>query len=380
MNRHELRLLLITTFAAFCALYAPQPILPRLAEEFAISNSDASLLISATLLPLGLAPILYGYLIEAVPARLLLTGALLALAIGQLLFAIAEDYWLLLVARLIQGLSFPAIFTAVTTYCSSSATPDSVRRVMALYVAVTICGGYAGRLISGLIADLADWRLTFYILTATFILCALWITRLPGKTRIDFTRLDKKAIVSVWQEAKYRNGLLVIFFIFFVFAALLNAMPFRLREIDPGISDFMISMVYGGYLFGAMIAVFSSRISAKLGGDIRSIMIGIVLFSAATLAFAIPGTTFALVNMFAFVIGMFLVHSILSGYLNQLATKRKGIVNGLYISFYYAGGAIGSWLPSLIYSELGWNALIFILLIFCAAGLYFTYRLEKCSS
>lgn len=379
MNRGELRLLLLTTFVAFCALYAPQPILPRLAEEFGVSASDASLLISATLLPLGLAPIVYGYLIEAVPARLLLLYAIGMLIVGQLMFGIAQSYWFLLAARILEGLSFPAIFTAIMTYFSTATTQDSVRRIIGYYVAVTICGGFAGRLFSGLIASNFGWRFTFYLLATSLTVAWFAVLGLSRKTKIDFTKLDRNAIMDVLREAKYRNGLLVIFFVFFVFASILNALPFRLRETTPDISDFMISMVYAGYLIGVLIALQSWRISSLLGGDIRVVQIGIGLLSLTTAAFAISGTTFALVNMFGFVAGMFMVHSILSGFLNHISTRRKGVVNGLYISFYYAGGAIGSWLPTVIYSRFGWNVFIALLVLTSLAGFYFSVQLRKSS-
>lgn len=380
MNKSELRLLLLTTFVAFCALYAPQPILPRLAEEFGVSASDASLLISATLLPLGLAPIIYGYLIEAVPARLLLLFAIATLIIGHLMFAMADSYWMLLTARIIEGLSFPAIFTAIMTYLSTTAAPDSVRRIIGYYVAVTICGGFAGRLFSGVIASHYGWRLTFYLLALALIIVWFAVRRLSSSTTIDFAKLDKKAIVDVLQEAKYRNGLLVIFFVFFVFASVLNALPFRLREIDPSISDTMISMVYAGYLIGVVVALQASKLSRLFGSDVRVVQVAIVLLTVTTAAFAFSDPIFSLINMFGFVAGMFMVHSILSGFLNHLATKRKGVVNGLYISFYYAGGAIGSWLPTIIYSRFGWNTFISVLVLTCLLGFYFSIQLKKSSA
>ena len=52
---------------------------------------------------------------------------------------------------------------------------------------------------------------------------------------------------------------------------------------------------------------------------------------------------------------MFTVHSVLSGYVNHLARRRKGVVNGLYVSLYYAGGTLGSYLPVVIYEARGWN-------------------------
>lgn len=377
MDQTELKRLLFTTFVAFCALYAPQPILPRLALEFAISPSDASLLISATLIPLGLAPIFYGYLIEAVPARLLLLGALSILIVGQLMFAVAESYGVLLTARILQGLSFPAVFTAIMTYCSTTATPDTLKRVIGYYIATTIFGGFAGRLISGMLASTVGWRFTFFALAMALSITWVLLYQQRGYSKINFAKLDIKSIKVVLHQARYRNGLLTIFFIFFTFASMLNALPFHLRDIEPGISDFTISLVYAGYLIGVIVTLKSASLSRIFGSEIRVVQSGIVIFSLATAGFSISNTYSSIILMFAFAAGMFMVHSILSGHLNHLSPKHKGVVNGLYISFYYAGGAIGSWLPTVIYKYAGWHGLIGVLLASCIAGLFFSERLNR---
>lgn len=44
----------------FCVLYAPQPMLSELAERFMVSEAEAGLLVSVTLIPLAIAPLSYG--------------------------------------------------------------------------------------------------------------------------------------------------------------------------------------------------------------------------------------------------------------------------------------------------------------------------------
>ena len=57
---------LIATIVAFSTLYTPQPMLPLLAETFAKSAGETGLLITVTLLPLAIAPIVYGYFLQAI--------------------------------------------------------------------------------------------------------------------------------------------------------------------------------------------------------------------------------------------------------------------------------------------------------------------------
>ena len=58
---------------------------------------------------------------------------------------------------------------------------------------------------------------------------------------------------------------------------------------------------------------------------------------------------------------MFLLHSVLSAFLNHLESARKGLVNGLYVSAYYAGGALGSYFPGFVYQWFGWSAFVGLL-------------------
>jgi YNFM family putative membrane transporter len=74
--------------------------------------------------------------------------------------------------------------------------------------------------------------------------------------------------------------------------------------------------------------------------------------------------------MFLFCGAMFLVHATASGVLNRYAAGRKGIVNGLYVAFYYGGGTVGSFLPGFIYRSFGWTAFIFALLVVALFALY----------
>jgi len=375
VSRKNLLVVLLTTFVAFCALYAPQPILPRLADAFAVSPASAALLITVTLVPLGLAPIVYGYLLEAVPARSLLLWAVGGLALCQIAFALVGTFGLgfawLVAVRLLQGLLFPAIFTALVTYVASMSAAAQVRRSVSFYIATTISGGFAGRALAGVLASGFGWQAPFWLLAALLGLCVLAIRELESDAELDFARLDPSAVREVLAEPVYRYGFLTIFAVFFCFAALLNSLPFRVIELDPQASDALIALMYTGYLIGIVMALSAARVAAWLGGEIRAVAVGCGVFLLSVLATAVPNTAFLFVVIFAFCAGNFLVHGTLSGFLNQRAQRRKGVVNGLYIAFYYCGGAIGSFAPAMFYRAFGWNGFVALLgvLLLCAFAL-----------
>lgn len=359
----NLFIILYTTVLAFAALYAPQPILPLLSRELAVEPAQASLLITVSLLPLGLAPVVYGFILEAVPAKTLLRSAVLLLALSELPFLFADSFWLLFLTRFVQGLLLPAIFTALMTYLASMTGSERIRRVMSFYIAATITGGFAGRALSGVIASLGDWRTTFLLLLIGLLAAYALLLLLEADVRARFARPSIHAIGAVLGNRLFLKVYLIIFLVFFVFASLLNFLPFRLLELSEDVSEFRIALMYSGYLIGIVIALSSIAISRYCGGEIRTLLLGLVVYDFATLAFILPSVALVFAVMWLFCAGMFLVHSVLSGYLNHQAAGHRGIVNGLYVSFYYAGGTLGSFLPGYIYRHHGWEGYILSLLL-----------------
>ena len=54
--------LLLCSVFTFFVLYGPQPILPLLARDHSLSEAEAGLLMTVTMLPLAIAPLAYGYI------------------------------------------------------------------------------------------------------------------------------------------------------------------------------------------------------------------------------------------------------------------------------------------------------------------------------
>ena len=87
--------LLISSVVIFFVLYAPQPILPLLSTQFAVSPATAGSLMTATMLPLAIAPLFYGlFLATKNPLKTLkITMLLLALSCIFVPFAVSLFQW-----------------------------------------------------------------------------------------------------------------------------------------------------------------------------------------------------------------------------------------------------------------------------------------------
>ncbi|MCA9611278.1 MAG: MFS transporter [Myxococcales bacterium] len=242
----------LTTVLTISALYAPQPLLPVLQAAFGVSREAAAALTTVTFVPLALAPLAYGLLLERVPAARVLQVAVLALAASEFAFAAADDFAVLLVLRVGQGLLIPALLTAAMTFLSRRARTGGAPRALAVYVAATIVGGFLGRAVSGALAAAWGWRVSFVVLGVSLLAVAVGLVRLPGDAPPPASGRRTVGLGALLRRADLARAYGLIFTVFLVFAAIMNFLPFRLTELRPDADPARIGAMYAGYVMGVV--------------------------------------------------------------------------------------------------------------------------------
>ena len=358
MKRAEILLYYFCTGLTLCILYATQPIGPVFENELGISKTQATLFTTAIMIPLAFAGIFYGYLLEKIQIKIILVLAFLLLGISEIVFSLTHSYFLLLNIRGFQGLLIPAVLTGIMSYISQISSKDSVANAIGIYIGVTIIGGFMGRALSGFFTDIFGWRVFFFIIGCIAILASILLLKFSQNIKASYL---KPHLIDIIHTLKTRYNLyifLMIFGIFFTFQAMLNFIPFELAKVSDNYSSSKAGMLYIGYLVGVLVAFNTKKIIAFLGGSIKAIISGIIILIIAIQFFRIESFWFIFGAMVVFCLGNFITHSIASGFINKMATSHKGISNGLYVSFYYFGGALGSFVPGFVYTPFGWNAML----------------------
>ena len=371
MKQAEILLYYFCTGLTLCILYATQPIGPVFENELGISKTQATLFTTAIMIPLAFAGIFYGYLLEKIQIKIILVLAFLLLGISEIVFSLTHSYFLLLNIRGFQGLLIPAVLTGIMSYISQISSKDSVANAIGIYIGVTIIGGFMGRALSGFFTDIFGWRVFFFIIGCIAILASILLLKFSQNIKASYL---KPHLIDIIHTLKTRYNLyifLMIFGIFFTFQAMLNFIPFELAKISDNYSSSKAGMLYIGYLVGVLVAFNTKKIVAFLGGSIKAIISGIIILIIAIQFFRIESFWFIFGAMVVFCLGNFITHSIASGFINKMATSHKGISNGLYVSFYYFGGALGSFVPGFVYTPFGWNAMLSFISIVSFISLIF---------
>ncbi|MGC1464002.1 MAG: MFS transporter [Terracidiphilus sp.] len=362
---------------AFLELYCTQPLLPLLARLFHASKTGVGMTVSAATLGVALSAPVFGVLAERLPRKRVIVVSLLGVSIPTLLAATSASLAQLIFWRFLQGITVPGIIAVVITYIGEEWPPDKVALIMSFYVSGTALGGLLGRISSGILADRFNWRISFLVLGTASLAgaaaVAAWLP--PGRRRLQVTRAretDSRFFFQVQRlfgsrrlVATFAVGFNVLFSLVGVFTWItfhLSAPPYLL-------STTALSSLFFVYLVGLAVTpaagYFITRVGlrAGIGGAIVCAMTGVLLTLAPSLQVEIAGL--ALLCS-----GVFVAQTASSTHLRVAAPAGMRVTAaGLYITFYYLGGAAAGVIPGAFWALGGWPACVGFIVAMQAVGL-----------
>lgn len=109
-------------------IYAPQALLPLLAQEFGLSTAQVGTAVGSTTLAIAPASPLAGLLADALGRRRVMLWAFALLLLPCFGAALAGNFAVLNVARFAQGLLIPLVSVAITAYFAEETPPDALGR------------------------------------------------------------------------------------------------------------------------------------------------------------------------------------------------------------------------------------------------------------
>ncbi|MGB7970667.1 MAG: MFS transporter [Candidatus Deferrimicrobiaceae bacterium] len=341
--------------STFMTIYITQPVLPVIRSEFGVSESYASLTISAVIFGIALATLPFGRLVDTFPMRpILFTGGFMV--VGSSLFcAVTRSLPLLVCARFLQGIFIPSLTTCLVVYLVRSLPPERLNVVMGSYVSATVLGGLGGRLLGGWIHPPLHWRYAFVtasVLLASAILAAARI--LPRTESGAGPEKEKIGFLALLSRRELLRTYFVAFSAFFVFSSIFNYIPFYLAGPAFRASTQVITLVYLAYVVGVVIGPLAGKLSDRIGNG-ATIAAGSAVFAMAILATFLHSMIAIVGSLAGVCAGFFAVHAAAAGSLNRRLVAGRGRANSLYVLFYYLGGSIGITVSGHAYGYGGWR-------------------------
>ncbi|WP_228703451.1 MFS transporter [Aliarcobacter skirrowii] len=360
--KSNLLIIIYGLIVTMSVMYATQPLQPLLATKFEVTITEASLFTAVILFFLAVAPIIYGYILEKVCAKKMLINASIVLLITNIFLGLSNSYELFLFFRVCEALVIPAILTSLMSILANI-DKDNIKFNMSIYVAGTVFGGLVGRVFSGFIATTFSYEYVFYSLSFAIFISILLIKKLNFNGEANIIKPKISDVVNILKDRRFVIVYFVMFCIFFVFSGVLNVLPFRAKELSSDFSEFQIALLYLGYGMGILVSLNSKKIVNFFKGEINTILYATIFFIFTISSLFIENILYLFLLLFLVCIGMFTAHTVSTQLANSMQKSQKSLTSGMYLTFYYLGGATGSLVPSMIYKAFNWNIMLIVFVI-----------------
>jgi YNFM family putative membrane transporter len=354
-SRRAAAALTLATVTVYADIYIPQPILPLLSREFGVRPAAAGLTISVVVLMIALVSIPYGSLSDAVGRKPVMVTSLFLLAVPTLLCAAAPSYRALLVFRALQGALIPGVTAVAVAYLGDHFSAAELGPKVGGWIAASVAGGLAGRVVSGLLADWWNWRAPFLLFGGLTVLGAAAIVRELPRAGVRSPRLSlpSRDLLQHFSNRRLVGAFLIGGAVFFCFIGVFTYLPYYLTAAPFHLSTAFVSSIYLVYVAGIFASIVSGRLSARFGA--RPMMaVGLTITGCAVAGTLVRSTPFIVASLVVLCVGMFTVQSTAPAFVNANARRAKGAAGALYVTFYYVGATFGSLLPGLAWQQWGW--------------------------
>jgi DHA2 family metal-tetracycline-proton antiporter-like MFS transporter len=363
---------------------------PKIAEQFSLSPSGVSWMMTIFLVFFGIGSVVYGKLSDIYSLRRLIVIGIVIYNVGSIMgFVLQFSYPLVILARAVQGIGASAIpaliFVVVARYFSTSERG----KVFGLITSSVSFGIGLGPVIGGFVSGSLNWSYLFLIPLLMLIAIPFLIDVLPEEPRregkidimggvlvsltvgilvvfLNFSEWyyllaffcfltafilrimkasDPFIQPSLFKNVKFRNGVIVGFSLFSIVIGILFLIPLMLHEVH-GLSTSQIGLV----LFpGAISSVIFGPIAGTLAdrkGNNYVVSIGLILLVSSMVMMSFFLSVSAIIIAVALLltyVGFSLFQTAMINSVSQtLPEHETGVGMGLFNLVATLSGAVGT--------------------------------------
>ncbi len=321
----------------------------------------------------------FGILSDKIGRKTTLTIGLIIFMVGSLVAANADDIWMLILGRLLQG---AGAIGAVATAMISDLIKEEVRAKAMAMMGGSIAVTFAISMVAGpLIAGYWGLDMLFFITAFCALLAILVLhtkVQTPPKIIHDYKN-DKREILLILKDKNLmkmnitnmlQKGMMTLAFLII---PILMVREFNYEKTELW-HVYVPAMIFGIFAMG-----FSAVMGEKKKKPKLVLMIGILLFG---LSYAIMGYASSSFGFIVGVIVFFIGFNIHEPLLQSLASKyakihQKGTALGIFNSFGYLGTFTGALWGGHILKWYGIEYIAITVLITCIAWAFMIFTLEN---
>lgn len=364
--------LALSAFAIGTTEFVIMGLLPDVARDLAVSIPSAGLLVSGYALGVAAGAPLLAVLTSKLPRKAALQALMIVFIVGNMLCAVAGDYRMLMIARVVTSFAHGSFFGIGAVVAASLVAREKQASAIALMFTGLTLANVLGVPFGTFVGQSFGWRLTFWIVAALGVLSLAGIAALvPNRHDAGPVGLAREIRVLKEPQVWLALAMTVLGFggVFVVFTYIAPIL-----EQIGGFSPRAVTMIL--VLFGAGLTV-GNVVGGKLADRalMPSLMGILVLLAlvmgvfAKTSHLAVP----AAVTVFVWGIAAFATVPPLQMRVVEKASHAPHLASTLNIGAFNIGNALGAWLGGLALTHgAGLDALPWVAVAVTVAALVVT--------
>lgn len=372
ITKTQTALMAVSAGVCVANIYYNQPILNDIAHTFGVNESEVGLIAVLTQAGYGLGLFFITPLGDKINRKklilllqILLIGALLGITFINNLYGIYA------MSLLIGMLSCSA--QVIMPMAASMATQNKGRTVGIVFTGILV-GILAARVFSGYIAEWFNWRYVYGISAGMVLVSGLVLQAVIPNARQEFSgnylTLLSSTLSQVKRFATLRRTALLGALVFGAFCSFWTTLtfhfsgaPFHFRTDTIGLFGLLA-------IAGALVAPIFGKLADK-GNPARSLVLATAMLIASIL----------LIKIFPFSIASFIIAVLLldvgvqATQVTNIATiyaldaTANSRINTVYMTSYFIGGALGTYIGIVCWRAGGWQMVTWQLLIWSIVAL-----------
>lgn len=353
-------------------IYYCQPLLSLMGNDLGIDEWRASLI--AMITQVGYACGLF-FIIpsgDKFDRKKIVSYSFSILTIALLCIALSNNFHAVMAASFAVGACsvMPQIFIPIAAQYSR---PEKKGANVGLIVSGLLTGILASRVISGLVGEWLGWRSMYVIAAIVMSLCTLIVWRIMPYTENNYTGSYKRLMHSLFaliREYKLlRICALRAAFAFGSFLALWASLTFKMEQAPFYAGSDVVGLLGLCGVAGAMSASVIGRLVSRIGVHNFNLLGAALMLSAWIIAYLWGNTyTAIIITILILDIGMQCIQLSNQTVVFSLNPKASNRINTIFMTNYFIGGSLGTFLSGSAWSMAGWSGVTImgIGLAFCS--------------
>ncbi|MET3696573.1 predicted MFS family arabinose efflux permease [Bacillus oleivorans] len=347
----------ITLFLMGIDLFVVSPLLPFISEAYNVNSAMTGWMVTVFAVTYAFFAPFFGWLSDKNGRRAFITFGLLLFVISNLLTAFAPSFFLLIVSRILAGLSVASITPLIYAIIGDTAPPNRRGTWLSIVVSGHLTALWAGAPFGTLLEHFLGWRSVFVVMAIIgAILAVVNFKTWKYVPKSDLTRnllegnllriLGSVSVTTIWAISMYA---------LYVYsgAALYSENRFSSSEIALAITFYGIGAVLGSLISGQLTDRFGERKISK------------VTLIFLTLIFVCLGIFFSSGDWIYFFLFIWALvgYAGFTSYQARLAVEysnERGIVMAWNNTALYIGITIGSMIGGFVISNWGYPFLPYV--------------------